>query len=132
LGRPQKKKKKNWLEFLSFNGVRVRLFIVDLDNTIEAAVFSLHQSLAGSRNRVGLLWLGIGSKLPPPYCHTSRLRPLVPFNLIALLTTTTTTTTTAAELRLLICKAILRTGQPRPTSPSKHLDKQGTGYNSFN
>jgi len=51
----QKKKKKNWLEFLSFNGVRVRLFIVDLDNTIEAAVFSLHQSLAGSRNRVGLL-----------------------------------------------------------------------------
>jgi hypothetical protein len=48
--------KKNWLEFLSFNnGVRVRLFIVDLDNTIEAAVFSLHQSLAGSRNRVGLL-----------------------------------------------------------------------------
>jgi hypothetical protein len=47
--------KKNWLEFLSFNGVRIRLFIVDLDNTIEAAVFSLHQSLAGSRNRVGLL-----------------------------------------------------------------------------
>ncbi|PMD17403.1 hypothetical protein NA56DRAFT_707923 [Hyaloscypha hepaticicola] len=108
------------------------IFIVDLDNTIEAAVFSSHLSLVCSGNRVGTTlawnWVEASSTI------RSYLPPSSPGTIQTLIAALTPTTTTASEIRLLICKAILWTGQDRPILHLQaNISTNGApSYNSFN
>ena len=111
---------KNWPRTSSFI-VFYKIDIIALDNTIEAAVTSSHQSLAGCGKRVGPFSLDTGSKLPPPYGHTS----LGPSPGTIQLLCARLTTTTASELRLLICRAILWTGKPHPTNCKQAFRQTG-------